>query len=103
MGRRRKISMNRKNKRNFQREKVASPKKPMIDMRRLHSFKFELKGILTDVANCDTIFANILSKSMNLGIEDALRFIEVAVEKGNLETEKSDEIIDLLNKYKKYR
>jgi len=103
MGRRRKISMNRKNKKNFQKEKIFSPKKPMIDMRRLRSFQFELKGTLTDIANCDTIFANILSKSMNLGIEETLKFIEVTVEKGNLETEKSDEIIDLLNKYKKYR
>ncbi len=102
MGRRRKISMN-KNKRNFRRERVDSPKKPLIDMHRLSSFKFELKGILTDVAGCDTIFANILSKSMNLGIEDTLRYIEVGVDKGNLETEKSDEIVNLLNKYKKYR
>ncbi len=103
MGRRRKISMNKKNRRNFQRERVDSPKKPMIDMRRLNSFKFELKGILTDVAGCDTIFANILSKSMNLGIEDTLRFIEVRVDNENLEAEKSVEIINLLNKYKKYR
>ncbi len=102
MGRRRKISMN-KNKRNFQRDRVDSIKKPMIDMRRLHSFKFELKGILTDIAGGDTIFANILSKSMNLGIDDTLKYLEVRVDDGNLEAEKSDEIVNLLNRFKKYR
>ena len=95
--------MNKKNKGHFKKEKIISVKKPMIDMRRLHSFKFELKGILTDVASCDTIFANILSKSMNVGIDDTLKYIEVGVDKGNIESEKSDEIIDLLNKYKKWR
>ncbi len=103
MGRRRKISISKKNKRNFRNEKHDTPKKIMIDMHRLSSFKFELSGVLSDIEGCDTIFANILSKSMNVGIEDTIKYIEVGVEKGNLETEKSDEIINLLNRYKKYR
>ena len=41
--------------------------------------------------------------SMNVGIDDTLKYIEVGVDKGNIESEKSDEIIDLLNKYKKWR
>jgi hypothetical protein len=75
----------------------------MLDMGKVSSFKFRLRKILEDVEGNDPIFANVNSKSVNLGITDAKLYIEDVVKQGNLKKDKADEIIELLDRFTKYR
>jgi Fe2+ transport system protein FeoA len=102
MGRRRKISIKKRIHKKQPKARNA-PRQRMLDMGNVSSFKFRLRKILEDVEGSDPIFANVNSKSVNLGIEDAKIYIEEVVEQGNLKREKADEIIDLLDRFTKYR
>ncbi len=103
MGRRRKISTTKKTRRNYKNKKKDGPRKSMIDMGRLSSFKFYLKKTLEDVESGDTVYANILSKSSNIGIDEAMKYIESQVVSGTLGEEKSAEVIQLVKRFTKFR
>lgn len=75
----------------------------MLDMGKHDSFKYRLRQVLEEVVGSEPILANINSKSTNLGIEKAKEYIETIVEEGSIGRDKADEIIDLLNRYTKYR
>ncbi len=75
----------------------------MIDMGRLSSFKFYLKKTLEGVESGDTVYANILSKSSNVGIDEALKYIESQTEAGTLGKEKSAEVTQLVKRFTKFR
>jgi hypothetical protein len=75
----------------------------MLDMGNFSSFKFRLRNILEDMEGSEPIFANINSKSSNIGIDSTKKYIEDTVEQGTLKREKADEIIELLDRFSKYR
>jgi|GEM_PF-6429191 len=103
MGRRRKISTTKKTRRNYKNKKRDGPRKLMIDMGRLDSFKFYLRKTLEGVESGDTVYANILSKSSNVGIDEAMKYIESQTEAGTLAAEKSTEVTQLVKRFTKYR
>lgn len=105
MGRRRKVSINKRTNKRPVKKDYNIKKKRMLNMRYLRDFKFELKETLTDLEgeNTMTIFANILSKSSNVGIDEAKEYITSAVENEELDKEKAKEVIGLLNKFSKFR
>lgn len=75
----------------------------MLDMGNFSSFKFRLRNILNELEGSEPIFANINSKSSNIGIKDTKKYIEDVVEQGSLKREMADEIIELLDRFSKYR
>jgi hypothetical protein len=75
----------------------------MLDMGNHSSFKFRLRKILEGVDGGDIVFANVNSKSMNIGISEAKEYVEDKVEKEDLIKEKADEILALLERFSKYR
>ncbi len=103
MGRRRKPGVKKKTYRRKQSNDSGVSRKRMLDMGKHDSFKYRLRQVLEDVVGCETILANINSKSTNLGIENAKEYIETIVVEGSIGREKADEIIDLLNRYTRYR
>jgi hypothetical protein len=102
MGRRRKISIK---KRAYKRpkEKKHTPKKLLLDMGKTSSFKYRLRNLLSGVEGSDPIFANVNSKSINVGTDDAKKYLEDVVKHGAIERTKADEIIELLDRFSKYR
>jgi hypothetical protein len=75
----------------------------MLDMGNFSSFKYRLRKILEEMEGSEPIFANINSKSSNIGIDSTKKYIEDIVEHGTLKREKADEIIELLDRFSKYR
>jgi hypothetical protein len=75
----------------------------MLDMGNFSSFKYRLRKILEEMEGSEPIFANINSKSSNIGIDSTKKYIEDTVEQGTLKREKADEIIELLDRFSKYR
>lgn len=72
-------------------------------MGKLSSFEYQLKMALEDVEAGGTIFSNIYSKSSNIGIAEAIEYIETIVTDGNIEEDKASELIELLNRFSKFR
>ncbi len=103
MGRRRKISIKKRSSKRRPKETQAPSRKRMLDMGKFDSFKFRLKKTLEGVEGGEPIFANVNSKSTNIGTKDAKKYVEDIVEQGTIKREKADEIIDLLDRYSKYR
>lgn len=72
-------------------------------MRTSSSFEYELKQILKDVEMGTAIFGNVYSKANNIGIVEAEEYVEGIAGEGNIERDKADEIIGLLNRSGKMR
>ncbi len=72
-------------------------------MGNISGFKFRLRNMLDGVEGGETIFANVNSKSTNIGIEEAKSYVHDSVTQGDLKKEKGDEILDLLKRYSKLR
>ncbi|RMF89893.1 MAG: hypothetical protein D6733_05305 [Methanobacteriota archaeon] len=103
MARRRKISLKRRVRKNRSKNKGHVPGRLMLDMGRSSSFRYRLRAILEDVEGSEPIFANINSKSANVGTASAKTYVEEMVTAGALKREKADEIIELLERFSKYR
>lgn len=103
MARRRKIMTKKRTKRGSYKKNTNGPKKLMLAMNRLDSFRFNLKETLTLVEGGDALYANILSKYSNLGFDEASSYLEEQLETGNLQKEKHAEILEIMKRYSKYR
>ncbi len=103
MGRRRKISIKKRVRKRPIKEHDTTSRKRMLNMGKHSSFKYQLKRTLDEVEGSEPIFANVNSKSINIGTDDAKKYIEDVVKQGKIEREKADEIIDLLDRFSKYR
>ncbi len=103
MGRRRKVTINKKyHRKPFKKDKRGSRKR-MLDMGKLNTFRYELKKVLVDVEGGKPLFANIFSKTSNIGIDETKKYIYSVLEKEDIEEDKAAEIIDLLNRFSKFR
>jgi hypothetical protein len=102
MGRRRKYKARKRSTRR-QTNNTGGPRKRKLNMRKLSSFEFYLKQALEEVEAGGTIFGNIYSKATNLGIDEAKTYVETLVDDGNIGEEKAGEIIELLNRFSKFR
>jgi hypothetical protein len=69
----------------------------MLDMGNFSSFKYRLRKILEEMEGSEPIL------SSNIGIDSTKKYIEDIVEHGTLKREKADEIIELLDRFSKYR
>jgi hypothetical protein len=103
MGRRRKFTVKKRPYRKAAKTNQNGPRKRKLNMRKLSSFEYYLKLALEDVEAGGTIFGNIYSKSTNLGIDEARKYVDILVEDGNIDEDKAREVIDLLNKFSKFR
>ncbi len=103
MGRRRKISVKKRTPKKSSKTHNTTSRKRMLDMGSFSSFKYRLRNILEDMEGSEPIFANINSKSTNIGIDNTKKYIEEIVKDGSLKREKADEIIELLGRFSKYR
>jgi hypothetical protein len=103
MGRRRKISIKKRTYKRKPKTPVTISRKRMLNMGKISSFKFRLRGILEEVEGSEPIFANVNSKSINVGIEETKKYLEDVVKLGDIKSEKADEIIELLDRFSKYR
>lgn len=79
------------------------PKTRKLNMGKLDSFEYHLKNMLNGVEGKGTIFGNICSKSVNLGITEAKNYVEVLAQDGNIEQDKAAQIVELLNRYSRLR
>jgi hypothetical protein len=102
MGRRRKISIKKRTRKKKQRD-IPIRKKRMLDMGSTNSFKYKLRQTLDDVEGGEPIFANINSKSINIGISEAKNYVEDTFKQGSITRKKADEIIELLDRFTKFR
>ncbi len=75
----------------------------MLHTGSLHMFEYRLKTALEDVEGGGTIFANVFSKSSNIGIDEAIDYLHSVVEEEKLESDKADEIIELLERSSRLR
>lgn len=100
MGRRRRFIAK---KRVLKNEGGSGPRTRKLNMGKLSSFEYQLKKILEDVGTGGAIFGNIYSKSTNLGITEAIKYVEALAEDGNIEKDKAGELIELLNNFSKFR
>ena len=103
MGRRRKITVRKNSARRAPKKKVRSPRKMMLNMRNLSSFRYHLKMTLDGVEGGGPLYANIFSKSSNIGIDEAKQYVQTVVDEGKLSRDKASEIFDLLRKFSKFR
>jgi len=81
----------------------SRPRELKLNIGGLSSFEYRLKNILEDVEAGGTIFGNICSKANNLGIAEAKKYVEVLADDGDIEREKSGEILELLNTFSTLR
>jgi len=79
----------------------------MLSMRRLGSFKYDIREIMThyevDEALASSIVANVIAKSSRQSIEEAKEYVRDSMTKGEMIEPVSDEICDLLDRYSKWR
>jgi hypothetical protein len=103
MGRRRKISTKKRSYKRIPKESNTSKRKRMLDMRNHSDFKYDLKKTLEGMAGSDPVFANVNSKSINIGTDEAKKYVEDLVNQESIDRKKADEIIALLDRYSKFR
>ncbi len=101
MGRRRKYNKRRGGPKNE--GGGSTPPERKLNMRKADGFEYSLKKILEEVEAGGTIFGNICSKSVNIGINETINYVEVLVEDSNIEKSKATEIVALLNRYSTLR
>jgi hypothetical protein len=101
MGRRRKYNKRRGGPKNE--GGGSTPPERKLNMRKADGFEFRLKNLLDGIEGSGTIFGNICSKSVNIGINETINYVEVLVEDSNIEKSKATEIVVLLNKYSTLR
>ncbi|MFQ6137138.1 MAG: hypothetical protein ACE5PM_08170 [Candidatus Hydrothermarchaeales archaeon] len=79
-----------------------SSRKNMLDMGRIESFRWNLKNLLDDLPDPQdkgAIFANICTKSTNIGIKEAKEYILHKKEDGAIDENTSNELLRLLDKF----
>ncbi len=81
----------------------STPPERRLNMRKSDGFEFRLKNSLEGIEGAGIIFGNICSKSINISIIEAKKYVEALREAGNLEIEKAAEIVELLNRYSTLR
>lgn len=105
MARRRKYNFKKKVKKRSQ-KKLKNPKKAMLNMRQVDSFRYELKNILAgmkDLESQGSVYGSIYSKASNIGIEEAEEFITRKNEEGVFDQELTGKLLDLISRYTRYR
>ncbi len=101
MGRRRKYNSRRGSPKNEGGGRTPPERK--LNMRIVDGFEFRLKKLLDGMEGSGIIFGNICSKSVNIGMDEAIDYVEVLVEDSNIEKSKATEIVALLDKYSTLR
>jgi hypothetical protein len=81
----------------------STPPERKLNMRKADGFEFRLKNLLDGIEGSGIIFGNICSKSINISINKAIKYVEALVEDSNIEKGKAAEIVALLNKYSTLR
>jgi len=69
----------------------------------LDHFEYKLKQLLADVGGGGPIFANVMSKSSNIGTDEAIDYLNYVVEGGGLARAKADDVIELLERSSRFR
>lgn len=84
-----------------------TPRVAMLSMRRLGSFKYDIREIMThydvDEALASSIVANVIAKSSRQSIEEAKEYVRDSMTKGEMIEPVGDEICNLLDRYSKWR
>ena len=80
-----------------------TPPERKLNMGKADGFEFRLKNLLEGMEGSGTIFGNICSKSINVGIKEAISYVEALAEDSNIEMSKADEIVELLKRYSTLR
>lgn len=81
----------------------SNPRVRKLDMRKLSTFEYQLKKVLEDVNSGSAIFGSVYSKSANMDIAHAKKYVEILEDDGNIEKDKASEIIELLNRFSTMR
>lgn len=82
-------------------------KTPMLNLNRVTTFRFDIREIMShyevDEAVASTVIASVIAKSSRISIASAREYV-LEQEKAGLYSKKvSDEILDLLDRWSKYR
>jgi hypothetical protein len=91
-----------RNKRRHNYEKEA-----MLNLRNILSFKFLLREILEDSSMnedfTNAFVANVITKGSRVSLKEAKDYVRSLTKEGVLEKQTSDEILQLLDRNRKYR
>lgn len=105
MARRRKYTIKKGNKRPKKKARYT-PKKRMLDMGRIDSFRWNLSNLLAGLPNPQdkgAIFANICTKSTNIGIDETEKYILNEKEREVIDDTMSERLLKLLDKFSRRR
>lgn len=99
MARRRKFYRRRKRPKA---EHAYTPKKKLLDMGRIESFKYRLKLALEGLPNQKergALFANICAKSSNVGLDDAKEYAREQKREGFMDDATLGEVLRILDEF----
>lgn len=80
---------------------------PMLNLRRLGSFRYDIREVLSrskvDEALASSVVANTIAKASRVSISEAKSYTREVQAQGGFDKEVSDAICSLLDRYSKYR
>ncbi|QLH74370.1 MAG: hypothetical protein HPY73_02150 [Methanomassiliicoccales archaeon] len=92
---------------NFQRRDLESTRVPMLNLRRIGEFKYDIRELMNgkemDPAIKQTMIASIIAKASRQSIIEAKNYVKAAQTEGTVTKELSDNICYLLDRYTKYQ
>ncbi|UCE75175.1 MAG: hypothetical protein JSV56_05590 [Methanomassiliicoccales archaeon] len=93
--------------RNKNRNRPVYEKEAKLNLRNLYSFEYLLREILADSSMnedfTNAFIANVITKGSRASLKEAKDYVRSLAKEGVLENETSDEIIQLLDRNRKYR
>jgi hypothetical protein len=83
------------------------PKAPMLNMRRLGDFRYDIREVVArsqmDEASGPSFIAQVIAKASRISIRDAKKYVRDFEQREELSRNASEDICRLLDRYTKYR